>query len=154
VNSCPRFAYSFTYWSWDLYSAHRQSAANKKIPSKTCYWRCEFAPLCLWAQRIFPALLISAGCHAAPITLAVAAIIASLYWRYVTRTASPILPRLAYNFWAVLTGTGKKVKTRWRPPEMKKYFPAPIFEVHTHRISPPSTDHSFRWTLPLNGFRR
>jgi hypothetical protein len=44
-----------------------------------------------------PALPISARCHAPPIFLAVAAIQRQYYWRYVARSASPILPELAHN---------------------------------------------------------
>jgi hypothetical protein len=58
ANRCPRFAYPFVllmlrqyYWSYDSYSANRQSAANMKNPQKAYYWRCEFAALCLLAQQ-------------------------------------------------------------------------------------------------------
>jgi hypothetical protein len=74
VNSYPRFAYSFVslmlrqyYWSCDLYSANRRSAASKKKSPKTSYWRCQFAPLRLRAQLTFHASPISARCHAVPL---------------------------------------------------------------------------------------
>jgi hypothetical protein len=81
ANSFPQFAYSFVflmlhqyYWSCDSYSADRRSPAKKKNFAKTSYLRSEFTLLLLWAQPIFPASLISAGCHALPIILAVAAV--------------------------------------------------------------------------------
>jgi hypothetical protein len=95
ANSFLRFAYSFVffmlhqyYWRCDLFSANRQSAANKKISAKTSYWRCEFATLLLLAQRRRRASPLSRGCNLSANNSA----------KTVACSASLICLELAYKF--------------------------------------------------------
>ncbi len=117
ANRCPRFAYSFVsfmlrqyYWSCDSYCASRRSAANKKKSAKTFNWHCEFVVLCPLAWRRRPTLPFSAGCNVTPITFLYSA-------NTVGATSLIALCLFIQNSpitWAVLTGNGNMVKTRWR----------------------------------------
>ncbi len=75
ANKCLHFANSFVsfmqrqyYWSCNLFSANRRSAANKKKLGKIYYWLCEFAALRLVARGRHLASPLSAGNNVAPIT--------------------------------------------------------------------------------------
>ncbi len=117
ANRCPRFAYSFVsfmlpqyYWSCNSYCASRRSAANKKKSAKTFNWRCEFVAFRLLALRRRPASPLSAACNVSPITFLFSANTigaTSLIALHLFIENSPIT-------WAVLTGNGNMVKTRWR----------------------------------------
>ncbi len=103
MKSCPRFAYSFVYLT--LTNTVGPAIHTPPIGEAQCMKKVHSS--LLLALRIRPTSAI--GTTNIPLfaykdrmphrsnNISCGSYIATLYWRYVARTASPILPGLAYN---------------------------------------------------------